>query len=109
MGWKLGWSFDGWVVAVTMARGAGTLELQLSGDGCIESCTNFRKTHCSIFATRSMHQGTGFMMNDLARMRQRMPDDAASDCRTTLRGECDGRDVTCISIEAYTMTYSGVW
>lgn len=77
MGWKLGWSFDGWVVALTMARGAGTLELHLFKDADPESCANVQKTPCSTFATRSMHQGTGFMMNHLARMRQRMPDDAA--------------------------------
>jgi len=69
MGWKLGWSFDGWVVAVTMARGAGALELQLFEYGCSESCTNVRKEPYSTFATRSMHRGTGFTMNSLARMR----------------------------------------
>jgi len=40
MGWKPEWSFDGWVVAVTMARGAGTLELHLFEDACPEGRTN---------------------------------------------------------------------
>ena len=80
MGWKLGWSFDGWVVAVTTVRGAGTLELQSFEDACPESCTNVRKTKYSTLATRSMHQGTGFTLKNLARMRQecqtmqRLPD-----------------------------------
>jgi len=47
MGGKLGWSFDGWVVAVTMARGAGTLELQLFEDAYPESCTDVRRTRYS--------------------------------------------------------------
>ena len=77
MEWKLEWSFDGWVVAVTMSRGAATLELQLFEDACAESCTNVRKTPCSTFATRLMHRGTSFTINHHARMREQMPDDVA--------------------------------